>query len=328
MKKRKSKTRTNQPRPTQQPAESRLAPSQLMSEKMMRDIHRVLEGQDFASIGEANAFLANLTELGLQDALLDAAPLSPREKAQEEAQELAFDAMGAATAAQAHKLARRALEKDPDCVDALVVLAKIGANSAREMITALEKAVEAGERSLGADFFRLNKGHFWGVIETRPYMRARLQLAELLRGGGLYSEAIRHYEGLLELNPNDNQGVRDVLLGCYLGIGDLNGARRLLQKYENDCSAVFAWGRTLERFLAGDSRGAQQELKTARNGNRFVELYLSGERKIPRSMPEAYSLGSAEEALVCLEYLAAAWAMHKNAVFWLLDQMHPTGSAR
>jgi len=324
MKNRRSKNRTKKQKSTRQTAEGLPAPSRLMSEKTMRDLHRVLEGRDFGSVDEMNAFLASLTGQGLRESLQDAAPLSLKE----EAQELAFAAMEAETAAQAEKLARRALEKDPDCVDALVLLAEIESNSPRAMIAALEKAVAAGERSLGADFFQLNKGHFWGVIETRPYMRARLQLAELYRVEGLYPEALRHYEGLLELNPNDNQGVRDVLLGGYLAIENLDGVRRLLQQYKNDYTAVFAWGRTLERFLAGDLRNAEQELKTARKRNRFVELYLSGERKIPKSMPAAYSLGSAEEALVCAGCLAAAWARHKEAVFWLLDQMHPTGPSR
>jgi tetratricopeptide (TPR) repeat protein len=320
MKKRKSKQRTS----TRKTAARLPTASRLVTEKMMRDLHRVLEGRDFGSVGEMNVFLNSLTGQGLQEAIQDAAPLSPKE----EAQELAFDAMEAETAAQAEKLARRALEKDPDCVDALVLLAEIESNSPREIIAALEKAVAAGERSLGAEFFEENKGHFWGVLETRPYMRARLQLAELFRAEGLYPEALTHYEGLLELNPNDNQGVRDILLGCYLAIGNLDGAQRLLQHYKNDCSAVFAWGRTLERFLAGDLRNAEKELKIARKENRFVELYLSGERKIPESMPESYSLGSPEEALICVEYLAAAWAGRKEAVFWLLNQMYPAGSAR
>ena len=47
-------------------------------------------------------------------------------------------------------------------------------------------------------------------------MRARLNLAGLLRAVGLEQDAITHFEALLELNPNDNQGVRDLLLGSYL----------------------------------------------------------------------------------------------------------------
>lgn len=291
-------------------------PSRLVSEKMLRDIHRVLEGRDFANLDEATTFLASLTGTRLEDALQDAEP----DSAKYEAQELAFDAMEAPTATRARKLARQALKKDPDCVDALVVLANIECRSEQEFIAAVQNAVAAGERSLGAKFFRENKGDFWGLIETRPYMRARLQLAELLRAEGREKEAIAHYEGLLDLNPNDNQGVRDILLGCYLAASDLDAARRLLRQYENDCSAVFAWGRTLERFLKSDLKGAREQLAEARSRNRFVELYLTGQKKMAKSMPESYALGSEEEAVICIDFLAEAWGRHKEAVFWVVGE--------
>ena len=38
-----------------------------------------------------------------------------------------------------------------------------------------------------------------------------------------------------------------------------------------------------------------------------------------------YSLGSEEEAALCLDYLSGAWAAHQEAVFWLLDQLVADG---
>jgi tetratricopeptide (TPR) repeat protein len=152
-------------------------------------------------------------------------------------------------------------------------------------------------------------------------MRALAQLAGLLRGVGLNLEAIKHYEDMLALNPNDNQGVRDPLLGLYLGTGNLEGARKLLKKYERDSSANFAWARVLERFLSGDLAGAAAALKTARKANRFVELYLSGQKGIPKQMPDMYSPGSDEEAILVLDNMSFAWAEHKEAVLWLMQQL-------
>jgi tetratricopeptide (TPR) repeat protein len=315
MKKRANKGSKKQPK--QATGKTPPAPSRLMSEQMMRDIHRLLQDRDFANIDEANAFLASLMGTGLEAALQDAGPAS----AKWEAQELAFDAMDAPSAAKAKKLAKRALEKDPDCVDALVVLADIECRSQPEFITAMQNAVAAGERSLGAKFFKENTGDFWGLIETRPYMRARLQLAESLRGTAREEEAIGHYEGVLELNPNDNQGGRDILLGCYLAAGDLARVHRLFRQYEDDISAVFAWARVLERFLANDLPGARQQLNEARERNRLAGLYLTGQRKMPKSMPGSYALGSEEEAIICADLLAEAWGRHKEALLWLIKQL-------
>src|SRR6266542_469955 len=92
--------------------------SRFTTESVLRDVHRAIEGKSFENIEELNAYLASMAGPGLKQSLRDAAPLSPKE----EAQELAFDAMEAETEEQARKFAKRALAKDPDCVDALVVL--------------------------------------------------------------------------------------------------------------------------------------------------------------------------------------------------------------
>lgn len=291
--------------------------SRFTTESVLRDVHRAIEGKNFENIDELNAYLASMAGPGLKNSLRDAAPLTPME----EAQELAFKAMEAETEEQARKLAKRALTKDPDCVDALVLLTSIDANSPKQAIEGLQKAVAAGERSLGAEFFKENKGHFWGVLESRPYMRARQQLAELLRGVGCNQDAIAHYAAMLELNPNDNQGVRYPLLGAYLTVGDLESARALLKCFEDDAMATFAWGYVLERFLSGDLEGASAALKAARKENRFVELYLTGQKAPPKELPDSYMLGSEEEAIICLENLGGAWAEHLETVLWLAEQL-------
>ncbi|MFZ3213927.1 MAG: hypothetical protein WA188_20665 [Terriglobales bacterium] len=291
--------------------------SRLATERVMLDVQRVMQGREFQTIEEANAFLATLAGRGLKESLKEAPTPSP----QREAQEIAYHAMEAPTRTRAVALAQQALAKDPHCVDALVTLAAAGARSVEDLIAGLEKAVAAGERSLGAKYFEENKGHFWGILETRPYMRARQQLADLLLHAGRTTEAINHFKGLLELNPNDNQGIRDILLGCYLVGDDLDGARHLLRAYEEDGGAVFNWGRTLERILSGDFKGAEHALEHARSHNRFVELYLTAKKKPPRAMPDSYSFGSDEEALICIECLGEAWAAHPEALIWLLMQV-------
>ena len=84
------------------------------TEKTMRNLKKVIQGKDFVTIEDLNKFLSTVTGPGSLDALGDAA-LSPKE----EAQELAFDAMEAGNAAEARKLAKRALRLDADCVDAV-----------------------------------------------------------------------------------------------------------------------------------------------------------------------------------------------------------------
>ena len=289
---------------------------QAMAQEMMRVLTSKLGPNDLIMPEDVNALLTSLGGPSATDGLSD-----EEADARDEAQQIAFDAMEAKTEAQALKLAKRALKLDPDCVDALVILAGIETDSPQQLIDRLQQAVAAGERSLGAKFIRENKGYFWGLIETRPYMRALAQLAGLLRGVGLNADAIKHYEKILELNPNDNQGVRDPLVGLYLATGNLDGARKLLQDYEKDGSANILWARVLYLFLSGDKPGATAALELAREENRFVELYLSGRKGLPKAMPEMYSPGSEEEAVLVLDNMSFAWAEHMDASYWLLDQL-------
>ena len=115
----------------------------------------------------------------------------------------AFEARGRHRAA----LARQALTISPDCADAYLLLAEETASSAEDARELLEQGVAAGERALGPEPFA-DVGHFWGILETRPYMRARAALAETLWALGRREEAVEHHRDLLRLNPNDNQGLR------------------------------------------------------------------------------------------------------------------------
>jgi hypothetical protein len=70
--------------------------------------------------------------------------------------------------------------------------------------------------ALGPRGFKEYAGHFWGFLETRPYMRARAGLAGTLLKLGDVDGALAHYRDMLKLNPNDDQGIRYVLAGCLI----------------------------------------------------------------------------------------------------------------
>lgn len=295
---------------------------QAMAAEMMRLLTKHLGPDELIMPEDVNALLASLQGPLATDGLNDA-----EADARDRAQQIAFDAMEAKSTAQARKLAKRALKLYPNCVDALVVMNDLDARTTTELIAGLQEAVAAGERSLGAQFIRENTGHFWMLMDTRPYMRALEQLAGQLFAKGLNLDAIAIYEKMLKLNPNDNQGVRDLLLGAYLCADNLKGAGTLLKKYKDDAGANLAWGRVLERFLAGDQSGARAALAVAREANHFVELYMTAQERIPEDLPEMYQLGSEEEAVLCMNAVGRAWALKRDAVFWLLEQREAEGKS-
>lgn len=236
-----------------------------------------------------------------------------------QAQELVYDAWEAPDQRTALRLAREAAMLDPRCVDAHLIVAEAESRTEAEYVERLEKIVEIGARNLGPEFFRTHRGHFWDAFESRPYMRARAELAQTLMDVGRVDEAIKHYEALLTLNSNDNQALRYMLLNCYLLADRLVEAGKLLRRYtaETKRSAILAWGRVLERLLSDDPEGLRQALQTARRANPHVERYLSGKKRMPREVPDYYSPGDESEAIVCVDILAPAWRRHPTAVSWL-----------
>lgn len=161
----------------------------------------------------------------------------------------------------------------------------------------MREVVATAERNMGQEFMEKNTGHFWGVVSTRPYMRAKLHLAEMLAQTGEAQESRAVYERMLTLNPRDNQGVRYTLMGLYLESKEGEAAAGLLSRYEEETvTCSFAWARVMERWLAGNMEEAEAALVRARKVNGFLERYLSGAAAMPREAPEYFSFGSDSEA--------------------------------
>ncbi len=262
-----------------------------------------------------------LSDLQALVAAIARLPDMPQNDALDKAQEVAFQAMEARTSKRRIALARKALAISPLCADALVVLAQEEKDPAAAL-PLLREAVAAGEQALGPETFERDAGHFWGLLETRPYMRARHFLAMALREAGEDEEAIGHYRDMLRLNPNDNQGVRDLLMDALLELGRDDEAGALLKRYEKDGSAAWAWSRTLLAFRRhGDSTIARKALAKAMQNNPHVPPYLLGRKPMPKTLPPYYQPGEASEAVSYLEGGAKAWRAAPGALAWLAEAL-------
>jgi cytochrome c-type biogenesis protein CcmH/NrfG len=145
-------------------------------------------------------------------------------------------------------------------------------------------------------------------------MRAREALAGLLAQSGKPEEAIAHWEAMLDLNPNDNQGVRTELLRAYLERDEQEKAAALLRRYPDDASTEMAYGRALHRLARGDGKAARKALREALRINPHVPAFLLGERRLPKTVPELVTWGGEDEAGVyALDHLEL-WRKTKGAL--------------
>ena len=132
---------------------------------------------------------------------------------------------------------------------------------------------------------------------------------------------MEHYEDMLRLNPNDNQGIRDVLAACYAQLGDDARLQALLDRYPDDATAVWRYMRALLLFRqTGDSPEARAQLKEAMTHNRHVPAYLLGRKRLPRQLPPYYGFGDENEAIYYAVEFIGGWQATPGALEWLARQ--------
>lgn len=185
------------------------------------------------------------------------------------------------------------------------------------LITHLRWRGDAGEEGAG---------HFWGILERRPYMRAREGLAHVLWHMGEHQTAIDHLKAMLRLNPGDNQGLRYVLAQWLLQAGEDEELGKLLEQYSDDAAANWAYTRALWLFRQqGATEPANAALADALSTNRFVPAFLLGRKRLPQRLPAYVGMGDENEAIEYAAHGSAGWRRISGALNWLTSRMESSG---
>jgi len=282
-------------------------------EGMMFDLTTAMRDKNFSSVEDMNRYLKKLTGVGK---IKKVAP----ENAAQVAQRVMYEAWDQDVPEIKMEMAKRALAIYPDCTDAYNLLAEMTAWNLEEEKNLYRKGVKAGERSLGEEAFKNIVGHFWGVIETRPYMRARKGLADCLWLLGSHEESLDHYYEMLRLNPNDNQGNRYVLLSHLSEVGDYDKLQEFMnrQDYKDDCAAEWLYSKVLLSYAQeGGTEKTEKNLREALKENKFVPDYLLGRKAIPRPLPDRLTMGGEDEAFCTADEYRKSWKKVPGLLSWL-----------
>lgn len=281
---------------------------------MMKQIGKIIESKGL-SIDEANEYFTGRHMDDIATEYHKVHQRTPREMAED----LALQAHSLRTPKQRILAAQKAIEIDPDCAEAYIVLADEFGETPLDEIEYYEKAIAAAQRSLGETFFKENKGHFWVIHETRSFMRAKQFMAQALWSVHRQSDAIEIMWELLDLNPNDNQGNRYILFDWLLADNRQKDIERLLSIYPKDAGAHWEYNKTLFYFkkFGPESEKTKAQAQVAFAANEYVVKYLTAKIKIPDEMPDTYSFGSKEEAICYVQDSIIGWMNTINAPEWL-----------
>ena len=130
---------------------------------------------------------------------------------------------------------RKALELEPENVDVqLQLIVHTLEGKTDKQLPALQKLMDCAAKQLEQEgCFQEDVGAFWGVLETRPYMRVCYTYFEALIACGMMRRAINEGQHLLELCENDNLGVRYQLMHLYVFMEDEMHALALHKQFDS-----------------------------------------------------------------------------------------------
>lgn len=96
--------------------------------------------------------------------------------------------------------------------------------------------------------FEEHAGHFWGLIDTRDYMRARYEFVDVMlshfsRHRVAVQTALDHLMDMLRLNRSDNMGLRDIVPALMLRLGRDQDAYDFIKWWATcDPDGHYDWG--------------------------------------------------------------------------------------
>lgn len=285
--------------------------SRLNVERALYEMTSQVKGKEFESMEQLNEFINS--HLSNQTRLTKNASLDPKEMAQE----ILYNAWEEPSVTKRIQLAKQALQLYPDSPDAYNILAD-SSDDLEELIRLYKQGKEAGERDLGLRCFHEDRGHFWGLIHTRPYMRSKEGYANCLLMEGQIEQAEKEFVEMLDLNPNDNQGVRYSLLSIYLESSQFEKASRLLKTYDEDCAYMNYSRVLLEYRKSGLSSKLDRLLDKAIQQNPHVIDFLLGRKKLPRQAPNYYGYGDTNEAIMYVNANYHIWQREGKLIQWLM----------
>lgn len=267
-----------------------------MNNKLNNMLNEFFENTDAKNDEELNEKLQefmmqyNAGEIDYKNTILD------------DAYELLEEAEHAKTKKQAIKLAKEAYELCPDCFDAILFQVDLEENSLKR-----EKLLNEGldferERLEDEEYFtKDNIGHFYGLFETRPYIKGMYSKASYCLIDGKVKQARDVCKEILRLNENDNTGARYLLMAIYATLEEEKDMIDLYNKYPEEALEMLFPLFALY-YKLGNYDEAKEYLKRINKANPDFIKFFKGTIKRNQNIPDRYyHKGDTSEVIMYFE---------------------------
>jgi tetratricopeptide (TPR) repeat protein len=233
---------------------------------------------------------------------------------------------------EAERIFRAVLAQMPDHIDAIHHLAMVLSerNLSSQARDLWEQAVRIGHKAFPQNF-KVNSDILeWGCLDNRPFLRCLHGLALVRYKEGKTEEALKLFQDLLSLNPNDNQGIRAIVIALLFKLGRFEDALGITEHYPDDIMPETLYGRALALFKLGQRKKATAALKKAIRHSPLIgkELLKTRHRLPGTATPDMITVGGADEAYYYWEDSGSFWEQDADTLEWLRKIMEQTIRAR
>ncbi len=157
----------------------------------------------------------------------------------------------------------------------------------------------------------------WGMHENRPVLRILSQEAMDF----FYDDepdALARLQAVIRLNPNDNHGLRDLIVNLNLKRGENVEALALCASYPDDGMPSLAFGKALAHFRLGELPLATAALKKAhKHSPKIVKFLLPARKAEPKRSEYGMQMGGDDEAWSYRDEMRDVWQATPGAMDWL-----------
>jgi len=211
----------------------------------------------------------------------------------------------------AEKIYKKIIEEFPGFIDVYHHLGLLYEESGRDRL-AFEnwlKGYQMGKDCFPRNFTPGKDLLRWGFLDNRPFLRCTHALGLCFFDGGNLARAIELFEFIISVNPNDNQGIRGLLVEGYLKIGNYRAVVEICDKYKEDITVELTYGKPYALFKLGDKGMATFLLRQAIGLSPKVAKELSKKRHTPPKTlnPNRYTVGGDDEAFYYWERSGILW---------------------
>lgn len=217
----------------------------------------------------------------------------------DKAYELLEKAENAKSKTQAIKYAKEAYLMCPDCFDAILFQVHLEDNPLKRL-KLLEEGLEFEKNRLENEsyFEKDNTGHFYGIFETRPYIRGLYAKADYLILDGKVKQARDVCKEILRLNENDNTGARYLLMAIYAYLEEEKDMLALYKKYpEEELEMLFPL--FILYYKLGNDKKSKEFLDRINDANPNFIKFFKGTMRQNIDVPERhYVKGDSSEVIM------------------------------